>query len=249
MSETTSTIAAPVADVVVADAPAPVVEAPKTVDVPQHDRGVTRHEDVLDRIQLLLDTANTLPSDNTQRGELDARAFALVAKHTGLERNGAIVKNRETLPAYGEAGKGSLRYTKERATLLLGIANEMGVAARLDYTKYTYPNPKTGRRNYFVDMWGAEENLASALRVFYALQARGIKETYAQEVGDAKPAQQTKIRREFFQSFADKAPRALASVMDTLPRKAQEIISDRKSRAESAMDATATTASIEGDDA
>lgn len=246
MSETT-TIAAPVADVVT-DAPAPVAVTPKTVDVPLNDRGV-KLEDALDRIQLLLDAANTLPSDNAQRIELDARAFALAAKHTAVDRNGAIVKFRETLPAYGEAGKGSLRYTKERATLLLGLANELGVAARLDYTKYTYPNPKTGRRNYFVDMWGVEENIASTLRVFYALQARGIKETYAVPVGDAKPAQQTKIRREFFQGFADSTPRALASIMDALPRKSAEVIQDRKSRAEQAMDATATTASVEGDDA
>lgn len=234
MSETTTTTPAPV-----------------DVAVPANENGV-KIADMGARAVELLKAGNTLPHD--KRAELDARAFTAVAKHVANkwgERD--VIHHVETLPAYGMSGVGSLRYTKQRAALMIGIASATGCVAELAYRKYTYPNPSTGRRNYFVNVWGADVDVERARALFGVLETRIVKDGYNNAIlpmpADAKPAEQTKIRREFFARFADEIASTLSGVVDTVAaeRKAEGAISDRQSKAEKAQSEHHETVAAQGD--
>lgn len=182
--------------------------------IPENDEGV-KIADAVDRALLLLTAATTLPA--TEREALDQRAFHQLARHfVETQNSGKVDFWVETLPAYTQkAGKGgSLRYTKQRAALLVGIAEANGVIAELAYTGYSYPNPKTKRRNYFVNIWGDPTDVARVLAVFRALQARLIRDAYAIEMeANLPPADQTRVRRAFCAEFADHYGEALEKVL------------------------------------
>ena len=188
-----------------------------TETLPENDEGV-KVSDAVERAALLLRISGNRPA--SERTELDARAFAQMARSlTQGDAGDGVEFWVETLPAYGESGKGSLRYTRERARLLVGIAGANACMAELAYTGYAYPNARTKRRNYFVNVWGAPGDVERVRVIFETLQARVIRDGYAINMpATLPPAEQTKVRRAFFRAFGD----GIADVLETITAQAVE---------------------------
>lgn len=235
MSESTTAVLD--VDATVATPPAPVAEAPV---VPTSDTNV-KIADLPTRAVELLTVAT---KHRNLRGDLDTRATDALVRHLVSKFEEDQLTDThvvETLPAYGQSGVGSLRYTKQRAQLLIGIAKAFSVEAELTYTKYTYPNPNTGRRNYQVHLWGAKVDIDRTLAAFRAFQARGLTDAYTAEVcpmPSDKPAEQTKARREWFVGFADQVAQMLGTAVEAKAKgKTEAALSDRATAAEASASA------------
>lgn len=249
MSENTATIETP-ADVV-ADSETPVVEPTETPSAPAPaalPAAVMALPDDDSKIRLaergalaaqIIQAASTLPVD--KRAELDTRAFKAAAEHlASISGEHSVIHHVEDLPAYGMSGVGSLRYTKQRASILIGVAQEFGCIAELAYTNYSYPNRNTGRRQYHVNVWGSEADVTLARQLFDELEARALKDAYNAAVlpmGELKPAQQTQRRRAWMIDFEATTRSHLSKVVDEVvaAKRADKKISDRKTLAEAAQ--------------
>jgi hypothetical protein len=240
MSET-ATIDAPVADAPAETAPEQT--APETTETPFQAVDVNKVK-VVDAIEEGVKVLNAATNDSARRAELDANALAILAKHyTNQKGEHEVTEYVVDLPAYGEAGKGSLRYTKQRAQLLKGVADANALGAVLQYNRYSYPNPNTGRRQYYVRLFGAQCDIDRVVAMFYALQTRAVVDAYNTEVvptADLKrPVDQTKARRAFMTSFAATMGETVDATFQAAidAKKAGGPISDRESRAKDALQA------------
>lgn len=238
MSETATieTVDAPIET-----APEPVEEttAPETTEAV--DVSKVRVADAIEKGVEILKAATENPA---RRAELDANAFTVLAKHyTNQKGEHSVVDHVIDLPAYGDAGKGSLRYTKQRAQLLKGLADANALGAALQFNRYKYPNPNTGRRQYYVRLFGAQVDIDRVEAMFYALQARAVADAYNPEfvpTADLKrPVDQTKARRAWITAFAENTGVAVDTAFQAeIDRKnAGGPISDRESAAKSALEA------------
>lgn len=227
--------------------------ATATVEVPSINANA-KIADVIGQAVPVLAHANTV--EPTLRPTLDGPALQQLARHLVNRWNGDALDVQhmiETLPVYGSKGQGTVRYTKQRAALLIALAEANACQATLAYTKYTYPNPNTGRRNYHVNVWGARVDVARTMAMFKVFEQRVIKDSYNSAVlpmaADARPADQTKIRREFFLAQVEALASKVGEVFDALAteRKMEGALSDRSTAAETARAAHQLAEAQKGD--
>jgi hypothetical protein len=251
MSET-ATIDAPVTDAPAETAPEQT--APETTETPFQAVDVNKVK-VVDAIEEGVKVLNAATNDSARRAELDANALAILAKHyTNQKGEHEVTEYVVDLPAYGEAGKGSLRYTKQRAQLLKGVADANALGAVLQYNRYSYPNPNTGRRQYYVRLFGAQCDIDRVVAMFYALQTRAVVDAYNTEVVPTanlkRPVDQTKARREWITNFAANmgalVDETFQAVIDA--KKAGGPISDRETKAQAALEAYVAEKATEPED-
>lgn len=234
--------------------------APETTETPFEAVDV-KSVKVADAIETGVKILNAATENRARRAELDANAYEILAKHlvnqTGTHE---VVTETVDLPAYGEAGKGSLRYTKQRAQLLKGLADANALGADLRYNGYKYPNENTGRRQYFVQLFGAQCDVERVVAMFYALQTRAVRDAYDTEIVPTanlkRPVDQTKARREWMTNYAtttgETVDAAFQAVIDARPGAGNKI-SDRETAAMAALEAfkaehaTATAEDTEGE--
>lgn len=219
--------------------------ATATVEVPS----ISANAKIADVIgQAVLVLANASTGEPTLRPTLDLPALQSLARHLTYKWTGDALEVQHmvhSLPVYatGNKGVGSVRYTKQRAALLIALAQANACQATLAYTKYTYPNPNTGRRNYHVNVWGAKVDVERTMAMFQVFEPRVIKDSYTTSVlpmpGDARPADQTKIRREFFVAQVETLASEVGKVFDQAANasKRESALSDRQSAAEKALEA------------
>lgn len=233
----------------VVDAPAPVAAPEEINPLLSADDSKIKAVDAMERATELLTLAN---NQRALRGDLDKRAFELWAKNLVIKDDGPVVEHREELPAYGMAGVGSLRYTKQRALLLMAIAEHNSVTGKLTFTRYTYPNPSTSRRRHYAILWGTKSDIQRTLVMFRLLQARALGDAYNSEVltftpeVQAKPAQQTRVRRAWMIDFAGMIDDTLEAVKSGKST-ATKALADRSARAQEAYDAWTLENSAKGD--
>lgn len=214
--------------------------------------------DMLDWAVPVLTHASTVePDQRAQVDEAALRAFArhMVNKWDGDALDVSSAPQRYSLPVYasGNKGVGSVRYTKQRAALLIALAHANACAADLAYTKYTYPNPNTGRRNYHVNLFGARVDVSRTLAMFKVLELRAIKDAYNSGIlpipEGTRPADQTKIRREWFVAQVEEVAHRVETIFDQVAqeRKADGQLSDRQTAAQAARDAFMAEESAKGE--
>lgn len=231
--------------------------ATATVDAPSIP-GNAKIADLLDwALPVLAHAATVEPDkrDQTDMAALDAFARHMVNKWDGDALDVPSAPRRHTLPVYasGNKGVGSVRYTKQRAQLLIELAHANNVAADLAYTKYTYPNPNTGRRNYHVNLFGARVDVDRTLAMFQVLEQRAIKDAYSTSIlpipEGTRPADQTKIRREWFYAEVERLAAKVNEVFDAVAakRKAEDALSDRMTAAQAARDAHVNAEAAKGE--
>lgn len=234
---------APVADATAEVVEATTVETPKveTVTVPDSDANVKVNE-TIDRAVLLLTAANTLPAD--KREDLDTRAFTQLARHLANKWDGddaTVTVFDQDMPQYGESGKGSLRYTRQRSELFAALAQSNAMQGEaVSLGRYHYPNPKTSRKTWVGRVWGAKADLARVQAIFPVLQDRVIKDAYKIEfAANTLPAEQAKIRREFWDNEIHNLTERMDSVMDPqiVKSRAENRIAERQARATARRDA------------
>lgn len=216
-----------------------------TTTVPVNDDRVTAAE-ALGRARELFAHALTLPAED--RKVFTDRAFALLAKHYAakwevpgeLDRQPRVFE----LPTYGTAGQGTVRYTKQRAALLVKLADTLGGVAELVYTGYSYPKPESKRRHYFVNVWAIQPDMDRIATAFEGLEKLVLADAYTETIvpmADLKsaPAQQTRRRRQWLIDTIDTIVAALGEVADTAAEKRHTDgnISDRQTVAGKARDA------------
>lgn len=215
-----------------------------TPAAPPSDDNVSVAES-LNRAVALLEVAVTLPSD--QRDPLVQRAFVQAARHFANDwKDGADTVNHQIveLPAYGDSGKGTVRYTKQRAELAIRVAEALGGNAELVYTGYSYPKPESKRRHYFVNVWATQVDMPRIVAVFEALQKLVVTEAYDSAIlpmADlhGTPAKQTQRRRAFMIQRVTELGRTLDATADewTEKRHAGNRISERQTLAAAALTA------------
>jgi hypothetical protein len=252
MSET-ATIDAPETDVVAPTETAPEQTAPETTETPFEAVDVSKVR-VADAIEKGVEVLKAATDDPARRAELDANALEILAKHYTNQRGQFdVVEHRVELPMYKDSGVGSLRYTKQRAQLLKGLADANALGAVLQFNRYTYPNPSTGRRQHYVVLLGAQCDIDRTVAMFTALQARAVKMVYDTEVVPTanlkRPVDQTKARRAWFESYAQSTGVAVDTAFQAVidAKNAGGPINDRESKAMAALEAF-MAAKTEGDD-
>lgn len=257
MTESTTAVLdttdAPVADVAETVAAAvPETAAPVAVSFPHANDNNVPVADAMTRFAELYAFGTENPA---LRDDLDARAFKqFVRALTAPVADDAQTEIKFDLPRYGDSGLdywgdpiGSLRYTRERATMLAHIAEANVVASELLFGRYVYPPTKgttvSRRKSHFVTLRGTRSDIERALTMYRLVARRAIHDAYIGEhqaplgtvfspsVRNA-PAQQTKIRRTFMRSFSQALGGALQAASDKVNRKQAESLLDRKTAAE-----------------
>lgn len=188
------------------------------------------------------------------RDALDARAYKqFVRALTAKTEDTDVVADTFELPRYGDSGLdpfgepiGSLRYTKQRATILAFVAEANSVAPQLMFFRYLYPGI-TKRKAHYVALHGTRSDIDRTLLVYRLMAKRAMTDAYAGE-GNAPlgttftqeqknmPAQQTRARRAWMINVANALGAALQAVTDTVNTRQAVILSDRSTAAHAAMD-------------
>lgn len=219
-------------------APEPKPE-PTLPTVPDTDDDLRQRAQYVTRLTDLLTIAN---ADAENREALDTRAFAVAARamtvnpgRDALKHETVLMHHRDDIdPETGKGRSQKFHYPRERSALLMGIAEQLGVAALLTHRTYAYSG---SRRQYSVQLWGIENDVKRVMTFAKLLDERVLAEIAKIDFPTSTtPAQQTVAKRNYVRDFTTSVGERLSKLTDALDERAQGSISDRKTAADKARE-------------
>lgn len=208
--------------------------------VPDTDDDLRTRAQFATRVSDLLTIAN---SDVDNRAALDQRAFNVAARALSVsaargeyvDHDSVLMHARDDIDAETGRGKSQrFHYPRERAELLIAVAELLGTSALLTHRTYAYSG---SRRQYRVELWGLPSDVKRVIALTALLDSRMLSEIARLEFEPGtSPAQQTVAKRKFVRDYTATVSEMLNKITDTLDEKTQNAISDRKTAADAARD-------------